>query len=155
MRHIESSAKIVTTQLVDGSSVKYSLVQRLRAAFHIETVGEGTESFSISGTSKATSYVFNLNVMIKSEPNRVRVIVDGGNEVSIATCVFYVLSLLAVLALSLFPGTSEDKGAGNVVLEAIFFLVVGGFIISDMNKKFEEPQQMLDRIMKSLEAEFG
>lgn len=155
MKHIESSAKIATQQPVEASAVKYSLVQRMRNAFHVETVGEGTESFSISGTSKATSYTFNLNVLIKSEPNRVRVIVDGQNDVSKATQIFYVLSLLAVLALSLFPGAIEDGNTGGIALEAIFFLVVGGFIIWDMHKKFEEPQQMIDRIIRSVEAEFG
>jgi hypothetical protein len=66
-----------------------------------------------------------------------------------------VLSLLSVLALSLFPSAFEDGKGGGFMLEAIIFLVVGGFIIWDMNKKFEEPQQMLDRILKSVEAEFG
>lgn len=158
MKHIESSVKIITSHPVEASAVKYSLVQRLRNAFHIETVGDGMESFSVSGTSNATSYVFNINVILKNEPNRTRILLDGSNKISMTTNIFYILSLLAVLALSLFPNGIDDgstKSAGGIMMEAIFFLVVAGFIIWDMNKKFEEPQQMLDRILKSMEAEFG
>ena len=154
MKHIESSALIFTGKQVDPAAVKYSLVQRLRGAFHVETVGEGVEQFTVSAAGKTTSYVFSLNVTLKAEEKHVRILTDGSNEVSLGVRVFYVLSLLAVLALTLFPGAIESASS-STVLEAIFFLVVGGFIIHDMNKKFDEPQILVDRILKSVEAEFS
>lgn len=156
MKHIETSVSFVTQDKLETSTVKYSFVQRLRNAFHVETVGEGTENFAVSATSKATSYFFTLNVMIRNDHGRMRLVVDGGNEISLATRIFYVLSLLAVLALSFFPGSLDDSGAkGGIAIEAMFFLVVGGFIIYDINKKLDEPQQILDRILQSVNSEFS
>lgn len=154
MRHIESSIKVETQKPIEASAVKYSLMQRLRSAFHIETVGDGVEAFSLNATSKATAYVFNLNMVIRCEENRIRIMADGSNEISLATRIFYVLSLLLVLLLSLLPSAFENSGSG-FPMEAIFFLVVGSFIIYDMNKKIEEPQMLLDRILASVAAEFG
>lgn len=154
MKHIETSISFATQDKLETSTVKYSFVQRLRNAFHVETVGEGTENFAVSATSKATSYFFTLNVMIRSDHGRMRIVVDGGNEISLATRIFYVLSLLAVLALSFFPSGLDDAGVKGMAIEAMFFLVVGGFIIYDINKKLEEPQQILDRILHSVNSEF-
>ena len=53
MKHIEASKRISTSESVDPSAVKYSLVQRLRGAFHVETVGEGVESFSVAAAGKS------------------------------------------------------------------------------------------------------
>lgn len=152
MRHIEASAKIVTTTPIDAAAVKYSLVQRLKGAFHVETVGEGNENFSVVATGKATSYVFHLGVVIKCESDRIRVLIDGGNDISMGTKIFYVLSLLAVLGISFFPGALGNSGLS---VEAMGFLVVGGFIIYDTNRKTDEPQLLLERILRSLEAEYG
>lgn len=154
MRHVESSIKVETPRPVEASAIKYSLMQRMRSAFHVETVGDGVEAFSLNATSKATAYVFNLNVMIRCDDGRVRILIDGSNEISVATRIFYVLSLLLVLLLSLFPSVFSGEGTGFPMV-AMFFLVVGSFIIYDMNKKIEEPQAILDRILASVAAEFG
>lgn len=155
MKHIESSVFVPAKKPLDAATVKYSLVQRLRNAFHVETVGEGTENFSVSATAKSNGYVFNLNVAVKTDDAGARVLVDGGNEVSMGTKIFYVLSLLAVLAYTFFPAMTQSEGDSNAILEAIFFLVVGGFIIYDMNKKFDEPQGLIDKILESVKVEFS
>lgn len=156
MRHIESSQKIVTAGTPDAAGVKYSLVQRMRNAFNIETVGEGVESFSLTASSKMATYAFSLNVSLKCEQNRARILIDGQNELKVGTKVFYVVSLLLVLILSLFPETSSDAArASSVAMNAMFFLVIGGFTIFDYGKKMEEPEIIIRSILNSLEAEFG
>jgi hypothetical protein len=156
MKHLEASKKIVTEALVDPVSVKYSLVQRLRSAFHVETVGEGVESFSVSAASKTGAYAFTAGVSLKSEKTRIRILLEGQNNLRMGTRIFYVLSLLMVLILSLFPEAVDGaRGGGGMAMNAMFFLVIGGFIIYDHSKKMDEPQAILDQILNSLEAEFG
>jgi hypothetical protein len=156
MRHIEASKKIVTPGAVEASSVKYSFVQRMRNAFNVETVGEGVESFAITASSKMSTYGFSLNVSLKSEPQRVRILIDGQNELKVATQVFYVVSLLLVLILSLLPeGAGETARISSVAMNAIFFLVIGGFTIYDYGKKMDEPEAIIKAILNSIEAEFG
>ncbi|MDD9900895.1 MAG: hypothetical protein OXT65_07945 [Alphaproteobacteria bacterium] len=154
MRHIEASRKIAVAGPTDISSVKYSLVQRLRGAFHVETVGEGQESFSVTAASKTSAYRFHLNVQVKTEPERARILIDGQNEISMSVKIFYVLSLLAVLILSLFSETI-DPNRNGIAMNAMFFLVIGGFIIYDHSRKLEEPEKMLEKVLDSVETEFG
>ena len=155
MKHIEASKKIVIANHVDAAQVKYSLVQRLRTAFHVETVGEGAESFTITAAGRAATYAFTLGVSLKAEKDRVRVMICGQNELRFATKIFYVLSLLMVLVLGIFSDTTNATGSGGVAMNAMFFLLVGGFIIYDHSSKMGEPQEILDRVLDSLEAEFG
>jgi hypothetical protein len=145
----------VTAAPADPAGVKYSLIQRLRGAFHVETVGEGVESFAVTATSKTSTYAVALNVSLKCEPTRIRILMDGHNEIKMVTKVFYVLSLFMVLVLSLFSETIESSRYGGIAMNAMFFLVIGGFIIYDHGKKLAEPQEILDHILESLEAEFG
>jgi hypothetical protein len=154
MKHIEVSKKITTAQTVDASAVKYSLVQRMKNVFHVETIGEGVENFAVSATGKETSYIFDLNVVIKCDSTRARIIVDGKNRVSLATRAFYIFSLLAILALGLKPGLL-GPAPYNYAIDAMFFLVVGAIITHDYNSKLEEPQKMLGQILDTLEVEFG
>ena len=156
MKHIEASKRIVTAELVDPSAVKYSLVQRLRGAFHVETVGEGVESFSVAAAGKTGTYGFALSVSLKSEKNRIRILIDGRNDIRMGTKVFYVLSLLMVLLLSLFSDSVEATShASGVAMNAMFFLVIGGFIIYDHTKKMDEPEEILNQILDALDVEFG
>lgn len=155
MKHIEASKKIVTSGTPDSAAIKYSLVQRMRNAFNVETVGEGGEAFSVTASSKMATYSFHLNVSLKCEKERARILIDGENELKMGTKVFYVISLLLVLILSLFPEAGDGAGANNIVMNAIFFLVIGGFTIYDYGKKMDEPQILIDSILDSIEAEFG
>jgi hypothetical protein len=155
VRHIEASKKIVTLGPTDPSAVKYSFVQRMRNAFNVETVGEGVESFSMTASSKMSTYGFSLNVSLKTEPSRVRLLIDGQNELKMATKIFYVVSLFLVLILSLMPEGGGAAHLNNVVMNAIFFLVVGSFTIYDYGQKMDEPEEIIDSILTSIEAEFG
>ena len=156
MRHIESSIRIKSAMPVEAAMIKQSLITRLRAAFHVETVSEGTGHFTVSATGKATSYVFSLGVTVRTDDRGASILIDGQNEVSLGMRVFYLLGLLMVLGLTLLPlGGDEAQKQGDLILEAMFFLVVGGFIIYDMNKKMDEPQGIIDRLLKSVSDEFS
>ena len=153
MRHIEVSKKIITSHTVDAAAVKYSLVQKLRNIFHIETVGEGMESFTITATSKLTSYLFQINVVLKCDSSRARIIIEGKNNIGMPARIFYILSLLLVLALGLFPQVLAPPY--GLAIDAAFFMIVGGFILYDFNRKLDEPQGLIERVLDALEVEFG
>lgn len=154
MRHIEASKKIITKGTPDAAGVKYSFVQRMRNAFNVETVGEGVESFSVTAISKMSTYGFALNVSLKCEEGRARLLIDGQTELKMGTKIFYVVSLLLVLVLSLFPDKSAASQS-SIVMNAIFFLVIGSFTIYDYGQKMGEAKVIIDDVLNSLEAEFG
>lgn len=154
MKHIEASRLITLASPVDAETVKYSLVERLRNAFHVETVGEGAEVFTLNVLGKNTPYHCALNVAVKTDAERARVIINGNVEINSSTKIFYVLGILVLLVLGLFPGTINTSGHGSA-MDVMVFLFLGIFIMIDMNKKLGEPEHLLDRVLRALETEFG
>jgi hypothetical protein len=155
MKHIEASKKIIIAGDTEVSQVKYSLMQRMRGAFNVETVGEGTESFSVTAIGKTGAYGFTLGIALKSDRGRIRILVDGQNALRFGTKIFYVTSLLLILLLSIFQDSLSNAPSNNIAMNAMFFLVIGGFIIFDHSKKMDEPQIIIEQILNSVEAEFG
>jgi hypothetical protein len=154
MKHIESSKLIHLAENVEASAVKYSLVERLRGVFHIETVGEGVENFSLTAAGKDIPCHCFFNVFLKTDAKYARVIVDGSAEINAPTKILYTLGVLALLVLGLFPGTINTTGKGSAI-DLMVFLFLGIAIIYDMNKKLAEPEAMLDRVLRALATEFG
>lgn len=154
MKHIESSELITLAKAVETSEVKYSLVERLRGAFHIETVGESVENFSLTAAGKNIPCHCFFNVLLKTDGKYARVIVDGSAEINAPTKILYTLGVLALLVLGLFPGTINTTGHGSA-MDLMVFLFLGIAIIYDMNKKLAEPEALLDRILRALATEFG
>lgn len=154
MKHIESSRLIKLTAAVEPAAIKYSLIERLRGAFHIETVGEGDERFTLTTLGRGTPYHCTLNVFLKTDGQRARVIIGGDVEINATTKIFYVLGLLALLILGLFPGTINTSGQGSA-MDVLVFLFLGAFVLHDINKKLAEPEILLDRVLRAVETEFG
>jgi len=155
MKHIESSKIIRFSSPVEASVIKYSLVERLREAFHVETVGDGVENFSMTMTGKGTPYRCALDVIIKADAARGRIIVSGATAINASTKIFYALGILALLVLGLFPGTINTSGKGSGAVDFLVFLFLGAFVIFDMNRKVAELEALLDRVLGAVETEFG
>jgi hypothetical protein len=154
MKHIESSKLIDLSGAVESAAIKYSLVERLRNVFHIETVGEGIESFSLAATGKDVPCHCLFNVILKTDGRYARLIVDGSAEITATAKILYTLGVLALLVLGLFPGTINTTGHGGAT-DLMVFLFLGIYILYDMNKKLAEPEQLLDRILRAVATEFG
>lgn len=155
MKHIESSQLIALAAPMEVSAIKYSLVERLRSAFHVETVGEGVENFSVSMTGKGSPCRCQFNVILKTEAARARVMVNGAVTINPYTKIMYALGILALVVLGLFPGTINTSGQGSGATDFLVFLFLGAFVLFDMNKKMSEVEDLLDRVLRALNAEFG
>jgi hypothetical protein len=154
MKHIESSKRIALAAATDAATVKYSLVERLRGAFHVETVGECTENFTVVALGRDTPYRCTLHVDLKADDKYARLMVDGEAAIGASTKVSYALGVLALLILGLFPGTINTSGRGSAI-DVMVFLFLGIFVIYDINRKMMEPEALLDRVLQAVETEFG
>lgn len=155
MKHIESSKLITLANVVDASLVKQALIERMRSAFKIESVGDSDENFQIIFSGKGVLYRCTVNVLLKVDSQRARIVIDGKVGVRTLTKVIYVMGILALLVLGLFPGTLNTSGHGSSAMDFLVFLFLGVFILYDVNKKMIEPEILLDRILQGLDAEFG
>ena len=154
MKHIESSKLIALVDAVEVSSIRYSLVERMRGAFHVETVDGEDEDFTLTAMGKGTSCRCMLNVFLRTDDRYARIIIDGTVEVTPSAKIIYILGILALLVLGLFPGTINTTGQGGA-MDFMVFLFLGMFVLHDANKKLEEPEQLLDRVLAAIETEFG
>jgi hypothetical protein len=154
MKHIESSKLINLSGAVETAAIKDSLVERMRNIFHIETVGEGAENFTLTAIGKDVPCHCVFNVMLKTNEKYARLIVDGGTKITATAKIQYALGLLALLVLGLFPGTINTTGHGGAT-DLMVFLFLGIYILYDINKKLAEPELLLDRVLRSIATEFG
>lgn len=155
MKHIESSKLINLPADTDVAAIKHSFVERLRGPFHIETVGESNEHFSITATGRYVPCSCTLNVLLRTDKNRARIVVDGNTGITAGTKILYVLGFLALLVLGLFPGTTINTSGRGSAMDFMVFLFLGAFILYDLAKKQAEPEILIDRILSSVEAEYS
>lgn len=155
MKHIECSQLIPLASPLETSTIKYSLVERLRASFHVETVGEGTENFDVNMMGKDSPCRCKLSIILKTDASRARVIVSGVATISPYTKIMYALGILALLVLGLFPGTINTSGQGSGATDFLVFLFLGAYVLFDMNKKIAELENLLERVLKALSTEFS
>lgn len=155
MKHIESSRRITLAGTVDAAAIKYSLVERLRGAFHVEVVGEGTEHFTVAALGKDTPYRCALNVILKTDGKYARLMVEGETGINASTKILYSLGVLALLVLGLFPGGTINTSGQGSAMDVLVFLFLGIFVIYDINRKMAEPELLLDRVLNAVETEFG
>ena len=154
MKNIESSRLINLSGSVETSAIINSLVERLRNIFHVETVGEGTEKFTLTAIGKDIPCHCTFNVQLKTDSKYARLIVNGGAKITAPTKILYTLGVLALLVLGQFHGIINTSSSGSAA-DMLVFLFLGMFVLYDVNRKLAEPEQLLDRVLGAIATEFG
>lgn len=154
MKHIESSRLIPLAGAVDAAAIKNSFVARMRNIFHVETVGDGTDAFTVTATGKHLPCACTFNVLLKMDAKHARLVVDGGTEITTPTKIVYTLGVLALLVLGQFHG-GLNTSIGASAMDILVFLFLGIFVLYDVNRKLAEPEQLLDRVLSAVATEFG
>lgn len=154
MKHIESSKLINLSGTVGNAAIKDSLVARMRNIFHVETVGEGMEKFTLTAIGKDIPCHCVFNVLLKTDGKYARLIIDGGAKITAPTKILYALGVLALLVLGQFHGIINTSSSGSA-MDLLVFLFLGIFVIYDINRKLAEPEHLLDRVLRALATEFG
>jgi hypothetical protein len=154
MKHIESSKLINLSGGVEAAAIKNSLVERMRNIFHIETVGDGAERFTLTAIGKDIPCHCIFNVVLKTDPKYARLIVDGDAKITAPTKILYTLGVLTLLVLGRYHGIINTSSSGSA-LDLLVFLFLGIFVLYDINRKLTEPEQILDRVLRAIATEFG
>lgn len=154
MKHIESSKLINLSNAVETVAIKNSLIERMRNIFHVETVGENTEKFTLTAVGKDIPCHCVFNILLKTDPKHARVIVNGGARITAPTKILYTLGVLALLVLGQFHGIINTSSSGSA-MDLLVFLFLGIFVLYDINRKLSEPEYILDRVLQAIATEFG
>ena len=158
MQIIANSKYFKAQKDVTLPQVKQSIIEKLRHSFHVETVGEGVDAFTLNlgGRRKfagATLCHMSLNMSLAQDKNTVRLQMNGHVTVTNSAKLMYALGVLMVLIIGLFPGSIDTSGDGGP-LDALIFLLIGGFIMYDMNQKLAEMEKLLSDMLTQVETEF-
>ena len=160
MKHIEVSKKIILSKPVDAATLKEALVERLEKIIEIESLSDGTESFSVTGTTGAPDSItrharLDLDVSLRFEDDIARILISGTARSARSLMVLYWALFLVMLFVGLLPGSIETSADASGAMDALVFVIFGIFIVIDINNKLSEPKENLSTALESLNTRFG
>lgn len=159
MKHIEVARKIDLVRATTASDIKKTLLERLERAMTIDRVSGGEEHFEFSGTTGAPASVarfakVDFRTDIRIEDNSARIIISGYSRVASSMGVFYVIGFVLIMMTALLPSTA-DKTYNSFAGETLVLLVLGIYIIFDINQKLAEPRELLETALQSLATTYS
>ena len=116
--------------------------------------------FSISGTTGSpasmTRYAkLDLNVVISLDKNVARILISGYSRVAFSMIMLYLFLFSIILLVGLLPGFIETDAENSGAMEALFFLILGIFVMVDVNKKLADPKEDLESALEAADTIFG
>jgi hypothetical protein len=160
MKHIEVSKKIKLAKPVTAGEIREALVERLEKIIEIENLSEGTEDFSLSGTTGSPASLtrharLDLDVSIRHEGDVARIIMSGHSRTARSLIFMYWTLFMVMLFVGLLPGSIETNADSSTSMDALVFMIFGIFIVMDVNGKLTEPKQYLETVLESLNTRYG
>lgn len=160
MKHIEVSKKIELVKSIENADVKNALIERLEKTFEIETVSDGLEQFKITATTGPLTGItrharVNLDVSIHTEKDVLKILISGYSKTAKSLVLLYLFFLMILLLVGLLPGSIETSGDDSGAMDMLVFMLFGGYIIFDSNKKLTEPSEFLNVALNSIDTKFG
>lgn len=159
MKHIEISRKITLGRDVTAEELKKAMLGRLEHTIEIQGVKGGAEQFHISGSTGApvsmTRYAqMDLDVIIMVEGHTARLLVNGYVRTATSLMLLYSILFFILLCVGLLPGFVDTSIDGDAA-DALVFVLIGMFLIHDINRRLAEPQEQLEAVFDSLNTLFG
>lgn len=160
MKHLAVSRKIDLKRKATAKDIRDFFVESLERTVEVRSITDGDEDFSLQGTTGSpasmTRYAkLDLNVKIKMDKDAARIIISGYSRVAISLVVLYLFLFSIILLVGLLPGFIETDAEKSNALDALFFLILGIFVIIDVNKKLSDPKDDLEAVLESINTTFG
>ncbi|MFN3826066.1 MAG: hypothetical protein ACK4NR_00400 [Micavibrio sp.] len=159
MKHIEVSRKIVLSKEVSSDDLKKAFLERLERAVEIENIKGGAEHFHVSGTTGAPvsmtrSARLDLDVTIAMDQGTARILIDGYVRTAMSLTMLYGALFFVLLCVGLLPGFVDTSIDGDAA-DALVFVLIGMFLVYDINRRLEEPREYLNQTLDSLNTLFS
>ena len=158
MHIISHSSHFKTQDDLALARIKQSILTKMRHSFHVETVGDAVDTFTITagGRRKFAGAVvcgMKLHMTIAQDDGCARIQMNGVVDITNSAKLMYCLGVLMVLLIGLFPGSIDTSSNGGP-LDALVFLVIGGFIVCDVTQKLRETETLLANALAQVKTEF-
>lgn len=160
MKHLVASRKIELKKETTLQEIRALFIERLEKTIEISNITDGDTEFTISGTTGSPASMtrfakLDLNVTINMDKDAARILISGYARVAFSMILLYMFLFGIILLVGLLPGFVSTNAESSSALDALFFLILGIFVMYDVNKKLSDPKENLDAILESLETTFG
>lgn len=160
MKHLAASKKIELKRKASAADLRAALVESLEDSLEISSISDGDAEFTLTGTTGSPASIsryakLDLKVSIKVDDETARILVSGYSRVAPSLTFLYLFLFIAILLVGLLPGFVETDADKSNAIDALFFLILGIFVIFDVNKKLAEPKEDLDASLEALNTLFG
>ncbi len=154
MKHIEISRKINLGRAVTAEELKKTLMSRLENVIEVQETSGNAEQFHVSGSTGApvsmTRYAqVDIDATITTDDSHARILLNGYVRTAPSLMILYGVLFFVLLCVGLLPGfvdTSIDGDAGD----ALIFVLIGMFLVYDINRRLAEPQEQIESILESM-----
>ena len=160
MRQFQISENFDIKKGSDIKIVRQQFEKRLGELFDILSIDEDADgqisiqAFSGTKCSAVNSAEMNVKCDLMVEDGKLRFMAGGSVRASRSQVILYTLGLFIVLLIGLLPGSLntswEDAGAGD----AAIFLIIGGYIVYDIETKLMMTEQLMRDVVAALKTEF-
>lgn len=156
MKHIEISRKINLSRAVTAEELKKTLMSRLENAIEVREESGNAERFHVSGSTGApvsmTRYALvDIDATITADDSHARILLNGYVRTAPSLMILYGVLFFVLLCVGLLPGfvdTSIDGDAGD----ALIFVLIGMFLVYDINRRLAEPQEHIEAMLESMDT---
>lgn len=159
MKHIQYGESFALKKNTTEDILKAQLKKRLESVFIIRKLKEDGGSSTLEITSGGqSSFVrhaaITARVDLMVEDGKARIVVTAAAKPATSLSAFYALGLFIVLMLGLLPGSLNTSWDEAGAADAIIFLVIGAYIVYDIETKLNEACRLLGDVLHSLRVEF-
>lgn len=160
MKHLTVSRKIDLKRKATAKDIREALLEGLEKTVEIRSMSDGNEEFTLQGTTGSPASMtrhakLDLNVRIDMDKDAARILISGYSRVAISMIVLYLFLFSIILLVGLLPGFIETDAEKSNALDALFFLILGIFVMVDVNKKLADPRDDLEAVLESIDTTFG
>lgn len=160
MKHLAVSRKIELKKEATLQEVRELLIERLEKTIEIKNITDGDNEFTLNGTTGSPASMtrhakLDLNVAIKMDKDVARILISGYARVAFSMILLYMFLFSIILLVGLLPGFVSTNAEESGALDALFFLILGIFVMFDVNKKLSDPKDDIEAALESLDTTFG
>lgn len=159
MKQFQFGESFALKKSITDDVLKAQLKTRLESMFKLSQFKDDGESVTVCGTSGGKKAwvrhgALSATVDVAIEDGKARFVITGEIKPATSLVVFYSLGLLTVLLIGLLPGSLNTSGENAGAADALVFLVIGAYIVYDIESKLREARRMIEEVIRALRAEF-
>lgn len=156
-RYFETSTHFPVDSDVTEERLKEDFLNRMQRFSEFSSIGDSATLFDVRGTTGVPASLtrhsrIDLQNSIHIQGGVARITVSGYVRHAKSLVVLYFFLFFIALLIGLLPGSIETSLEDSGAIDALVFLILGMYIVYDINRKLSEPQALIAQALNTLET---